>query len=180
MHEPYNIGEQAATVIAQLACFNGALSQGSPSSPIITNVICSPLDTQLIRLAKKHGIVSTRYVDNITLSTFNDEFPEAVIKGDVSNLIISNELGNILKKNSFSVNLDKVFLNNNFTRQEVTGLIVNRFPNVKKEYIKSLRAILHKCCKKGIYETVLEYIDKGYYKNKDIIRDLDNKERINN
>ena len=143
-------------------------------------MICSPLDTQLIRLAKKHGIVYTRYVDDITLSTFNDRFPEAIVKGDVNNLIIGSELGNILRKNSFDVNLDKVFLNNNFTRQEVTGLIVNKFPNVKREYIKNLRAILHKCYKKGIYETALEYIDNGYCKNKDIIRDLNNKELINN
>nr|WP_243240438.1 reverse transcriptase domain-containing protein [Clostridium cibarium] len=180
MHEPYSIGQEAATVIAQLACFNGVLSQGSPSSPVITNMICSPLDTQLIRLAKKHGIVYTRYVDDITLSTFNDSFSETIIKGDVSNLIIGSELENILKKNSFSVNSDKVFLNNNVTRQEVTGLIVNRFPNVKREYIKNLRAILHNCCKKGIYETALEYIEKSHGKKKDIIKNSDNKEYVNN
>ena len=36
MHKPYNVGKQASTVIAQLACFNGAVAQGAPSSPIIT------------------------------------------------------------------------------------------------------------------------------------------------
>jgi len=54
MNKPYGIGQEAATVIAQLACYKGILPQGAPSSPVLTNMICSPLDTQLTNLAKKH------------------------------------------------------------------------------------------------------------------------------
>lgn len=177
MKKPYAIGEEAATVIAQLVCFEGALAQGAPSSPIISNMICSPLDTQLIRLAKKYGLVYTRYADDITLST-NNQFPKEIIVEDSNELTIGSELNSILNRNSFSVNIEKIFLNSSYTRQEVTGLVVNRFPNIKREYIKNLRAILHKCNTMGIYTTAKEYIEKGYCKNNYIVEKIDDKQFI--
>ncbi|WP_312354665.1 reverse transcriptase domain-containing protein, partial [Aminipila sp.] len=69
MKEPYAIGEEAATTIAQIACLNGVLPQGAPSSPILTNMICAPMDNNLMRLAKKTGCTYTRYADDITFST---------------------------------------------------------------------------------------------------------------
>lgn len=178
--KPYSIGIEAATYIAQLACYKGALAQGAPSSPIITNMICSPLDTQLIRLAKKYRLKYTRYADDITFSNFNDEFPQTIIKGELNNLIIGDELRNILSKNSFKVNMNKVFLNDNLKRQEVTGLIVNKFPNIKREYIKTLRAILYTCSRDGVYNSAKLYISKGYCKNKYVLLNIDNEEFVKN
>ena len=174
MNKPYGIGQEAATVIAQLACYKGILPQGAPSSPVLTNMICSPLDTQLTNLAKKHGLVYTRYADDITFSTFNPVFPKDIIERDLSSIIIGQELDAILKKNSFSVNPKNIFLNNNKVRQEVTGLVVNKFPNIKREYIKSIRAILHNCFKNGVYETAIDYVARGFCKNKDIEENIDN------
>ncbi|MHB9942775.1 hypothetical protein CF065_14380 [Clostridium sporogenes] len=74
--------------------------------------------------------------------------------------------------------MDKIFLNSNYTRQEVTGLVVNRFPNVKHEYIKNLRAILHKCNTRGVYSTAKEYIQKGYCKNNYIVERVDDEQII--
>ncbi len=178
MSKPYSIGREAATVIAQIACFNGALPQGAPSSPILTNMVCGPLDTQLTNLAKRHELVYTRYADDITFSTFNQTFPISIIHGEVNSLTIGGELDSILKKNSFNVNTNKVFLNNNKVRQEVTGLIVNRFPNIKREYLKSIRAILYNCFKEGIYETAKNYVERGLCKNKDIIENIDKVEYV--
>lgn len=50
---PYNLGKEAAVTIAQIACRNGVLPQGAPSSPILTNMICVPLDNSMMHLAKK-------------------------------------------------------------------------------------------------------------------------------
>ena len=36
--------KQVATTIAQIACYNGRLPQGAPTSPVITNIICNILD----------------------------------------------------------------------------------------------------------------------------------------
>lgn len=166
---PYNLSVEAATVLAQIACYKGFLPQGAPSSPIITNMICKPLDNQLMRLSKKHKLVYSRYADDITFSTFAHEFPKGIINGDIDDLQVGKELKAILGKNTFVVNQNKVFLNSNRNRQEVTGLIVNKFLNVKRQYVKEIRAILHHCRVDGIYQTALQFIAKGFCKNPKII-----------
>ena len=172
--KPYEIGSQAAMVIAQISCFNGKLPQGAPSSPVLTNMICSPLDTQLTRLAKKYEMKYTRYVDDITFSTYKNEFPKKIILGELNNLSLGSELLDLLNKNSFEVNEKKTFLNCNTSRQEVTGLIVNKFPNIKREYMKSVRAILYNANKYGKYEVAKDYIKKGNCKNKELILNVNN------
>ena len=69
MKPPYGIGAEAALVIAQIACYKGKLPQGAPTSPILTNMVCAPLDTQLIRLAQKYKLHYTRYADDISFSS---------------------------------------------------------------------------------------------------------------
>jgi hypothetical protein len=135
-------------------------------------MICSPLDNQLTSLAKEYELTYTIYADDMTFSTFNAEFPSGIIEGEINNLTIGNELEAILKKNNFSVNPNKIFLNNNRVRQEVTGLVVNKFSNIKREYIKSIRAIIHNCYKDGIYETAKKYVAKVLCKNKNIISNI--------
>ena len=169
INQPYNIGDEAAITIAQIACFKGILPQGAPSSPIITNMICKPLDNHLLRLAKKHRITYTRYADDLTFSTYYPKFPSAIVHGNLSELVIGRELLEILHKNSFNVNEEKVFLNSRSTRQEVTGLVVNKFPNIKREYIKKLRAILHNCQTHNILYAAKKYITLGNCNNANII-----------
>ena len=171
---PYNIDIEAATVISQLACYNGVLPQGSPSSPILTNMICSPLDTQLTRVALKNKIRYTRYADDITFSTFSKQFSSNIVNDDIHNLKIGKDINRTLENNGFIVNKDKIFLNTKDTRQEVTGLVVNKFPNIKREYLKNIRAILHNCQKYGVYNTAKIYIRKGYCKSSKIRKNIDN------
>ena len=176
MSKPYEIGEEAAQYIAQLVCNNSILPQGAPSSPIITNMICSPLDTQLIRLSKKYKCIYSRYADDITFSTYNANFDKAIVINDPKNqnVILGKELKEIIKKNGFEVNEQKIFLNSYKERQEVTGVVVNKKLNVKREYIKNIRAILNKCEKNGVYNTAKDYINKGFCKNKKIENNKEN------
>lgn len=168
MNKPYSLSDEAATTIAQISCVDGFLPQGSPSSPVLTNMICKPLDNQLLKLSKKNKIKYTRYADDITFSTYGN-FSHNIVFGEVGNLRLGRELEDILTRNSFLVNEDKIFLNSNQNRQEVTGLIVNNFPNIKREYIKNIRAILYCCEKKGVYNAAILYIKKGFCKNSDIV-----------
>jgi RNA-directed DNA polymerase len=48
--KPYRLNESAATVLAQICCHESTLPQGAPTSPIISNMICSKLDAELYRL----------------------------------------------------------------------------------------------------------------------------------
>ncbi len=166
LHKPYEIGQEAATVLSQLVCYKGKVPQGAPTSPIITNMVCAPLDSKLTMLAKKYKMVYTRYADDITFSSYHSDFPEAIATQDENGKIVPGiELQNILDQNGFSVNTKKSSLYGTFVRQEVTGLVVNEFVNLKREYYRELRAILHNCQKKGIYITAEDYIKKGKCKS---------------
>lgn len=174
MSAPYGIEEKAATTIAQIACFNGRLPQGAPSSPVITNMICVPLDNALMRLAKSTSCIYTRYADDITFSTYKHEFDKSLVYVENGKIHIGDRLAEILGKHSFIVNSQKITLRSRINRQEVTGLTVNEFPNVRRTYIKKLRAILHSCEKYGIIEAAKIYVKKGLCKNPKICSIIDN------
>ena len=69
MAKPYNLPEKVSTVLAHLCCFDRQLPQGAPTSPIISNMICGKLDSQLQQLASKYRCTYSRYADDITFST---------------------------------------------------------------------------------------------------------------
>ena len=169
MNPPYDIGPEAALVIAQIACYKGKLPQGAPTSPILTNMICASLDTQFTRLAKKHNLYYSRYADDITFSSYKEEFPKEIVYTDSEGVHIGKEIQEILAKNSFNANQDKTRVFDYRKRQEVTGLVVNKFVNIRRNYVKKIRAILFHCEKEGIYETAKVYIQKGNCKNSTII-----------
>jgi retron-type reverse transcriptase len=65
----FELHPDIATVIAQIACLDNKLPQGSPCSPVITNLITHSLDIRLASLAKKYSCSYSRYADDITIST---------------------------------------------------------------------------------------------------------------
>ena len=147
MARPYDVGEEAATALAQICCFGERIPQGAPSSPIISNMLCSRLDGQLDRLARKNGCAYTRYADDLTFSTDLARFPAALARvesgPDGLLVLLGDDLISVIDSNDFSVNFLKVRLQGQRTRQQVTGLTVNEFPNVSRRYVRQIRAMLH-------------------------------------
>ncbi|MBU2609783.1 MAG: RNA-directed DNA polymerase, partial [Chloroflexi bacterium] len=64
-----------------------------------------------------------------------------------------------IQDNGFQVNPKKTRLQVKQQRQEVTGLTVNRYPNVQRRYIKQLRGILHAWKKYGLDSTAQRYFE---------------------
>lgn len=160
MKPPYCFGKEAATTIAQIACYKGKLPQGAPSSPIISNMICAPLDNQIMHLAKQYKFYYTRYADDITISTNKRSFDRAIVYTNNGSIVLGNSLTEVINRNSFVINESKITLRTHFNRQEVTGLIVNKFPNVRRKYIKELRAMLFNAQKDGLIASANAHIDK--------------------
>ena len=161
---PYNLNPTVATVLAQICCFNNQVPQGAPTSPIITNMICAKMDSQLIQLAKLNRCDYTRYADDITFSTNLREIPsDLATLNDLGQLEIGTELNNIIEQNGFKINAQKTRLAKRNLRQEVTGITVNKFPNVRRKYIRQLRAMLHAWEKYG-HEAAQEEFYNSYDK----------------
>jgi RNA-directed DNA polymerase len=153
MGKPYYLPEEVATVLAQICCHNNQLPQGAPTSPIVSNMICAKLDSQLQNVAQKYKCTYTRYVDDITFSTTLKVFPKALAYVNYDNaqdVSVGYELYKIIEENGFSINTKKIRLRDRNSRQEVTGLTVNKFPNVSRSYIRNIRAMLHNWEKYGL------------------------------
>lgn len=162
MSKPYQLGERAATALAQLCCHKKLLPQGAPTSPVISNMVCARLDGELRRLAEFHGCRYTRYADDISFSTNKMEFPSelATLIGEGTKATVGSSLRQVIESNGFHVNSDKVRLQGRQARQEVTGLVVNRRPNVRRVFVSQLRAMLHAWEKHGYEAAQSEFLEK--------------------
>lgn len=65
----FALNESVSTILAQIACFEGSLPQGSPCSPVISDMIAHILDVRLAQLSKLHRVTYSRYADDLTFST---------------------------------------------------------------------------------------------------------------
>lgn len=70
-------GQSGATLLGTLSCFRGFLAQGAPSSPILSNICFSQMDSRLSQIAEIFGVRLTRYADDVVFSGEN-EFPAAL------------------------------------------------------------------------------------------------------
>lgn len=140
----FNLPLDMATVMAQLVCYKGVLPQGAPTSPIVSNLICNILDIRILNLVKKYRMNYTRYADDMTFST-NDRCIVDNYDG------ILEEIANELGKFGLHINDKKTRLIYKDSRQEVTGLVVNKIINVNRHYCKKTRAMSENLYRKGSF-----------------------------
>ena len=147
----FDVLPEIATVIAQIACYQDKLPQGAPSSPIITNLITRILDYRIVKIAKKYRFTYSRYADDMTFST-NRELNSDKLRASKELENFLAELEELIVSSGFEINLQKTRLSNNMQRQEVTGLVVNKKINVKREYVKNTRAMAFQLYKDEAFE----------------------------
>jgi RNA-directed DNA polymerase len=144
---PYNFSKDLATMLALLVCYNRKLPAGAPTSPVVSNLYCVPMDHQLMELAKQHQLTYTRYADDITFSS-NAPINDA-LKLQVTNIIASF---------GFTLNDRKNREYTQFGAQWVTGVKVNEKPNVSRLTIRKLRAVLHHMRNGGVEAAAYKYM----------------------
>lgn len=121
------------------------------------------MDSQLRLLAKDCRCTYTRYADDITFSTNLTNLPKQLLYKDTlestSKIVLGEKLVSIIQGNGFNPNESKTRLQHKSQRQEVTGLTVNQFPNVKREYIRKISSMLQVWDKFGLESAQQKYIE---------------------
>lgn len=148
----FRLNENVATLLAQIACNDGRLPQGSPCSPILSELLTHFLDVRLARFAARNKCTYTRYADDITFSTNQREFPAALAVRQGEAWHLGGELRSRIENASFRINDAKTRMQVRGSSQSVTGLIVNEKVNVRQGYYKRLRAMTHTFLTKGEYQ----------------------------
>jgi RNA-directed DNA polymerase len=165
---PFKLPTRVASLLAGICCHNNYLPQGAPTSPIISNMICSKLDSELQGLAKRYRCTYTRYADDMTFSTTARRLSSSIgriekTEGGVS-VEVGSEVRKIISANGFEINENKVKVRLRTNRQVVTGLTVNRGPNVARAFVRQIRAMLHAWEKYGLEDAEKEYYRLYYSK----------------
>ena len=133
-NKPFNFSPEMAKIIARIACKDGGLPQGSPVSPLISNICCERLDIDINAFSVMNKLSYSRYADDITFSGYRRIFDDNFF----------SNLGKIIGgKHRFRIKESKTRIQTRNKRQEVTGVVVNDKLNVNRNYIRELRAMIH-------------------------------------
>lgn len=153
----FELSEEVAFTIARIATFResddvmGYLPQGSPCSPVISNLFTAMLDSRLVKLCKKNKCVYTRYADDITISTNLKEFPKNILTIVNDRIVLDERLKRQFEAFGFNINHKKTRIANRKQRQVVTGLVVNKKVNINRSYYKATRAMVDNYCKTNTF-----------------------------
>lgn len=119
-------GTEAGRLITKLTTFQGRVPQGSPSSPLLVNLVLLDLFEELKVLAAENDCKCSIYVDDIT---FSGNEPESLLPMAIS----------IIRRHGYSVSNSKVKLFGRRKSHLVTGLTANKKPSTPREWREKLR-----------------------------------------
>jgi len=128
---------EVAALLTKLCTWKGALPQGAPTSPCLSNLVNQRLDARLAGLAKKYAATYTRYADDLTFS-FGEE-----ARSHVQIAIYSTK--QIVAAEGYELHVyKKLRIRRNYQQQLVTGLVVNQRINLPRKTRRWLRAAEHR------------------------------------
>ncbi|TVR95314.1 MAG: hypothetical protein EA406_14395 [Rhodospirillales bacterium] len=160
-----DIDTRVADIVARLSCVHGHLPQGAPTSPVLSNMICYRLDTELLRVAKGARAIYTRYADDITFSSYQPPAPlfEGALPavGRFSPEVLAPRVRQTFDTNGFTINPDKAHYADRNSRRIVTGVKINAGLNVDRRYVRHIRALLHSIETMGLADAQAKYTATG-------------------
>ena len=125
-------------ILTYLCTYNNHLTQGSPTSPYISNLVMKEFDEELGNWCNLRNISYTRYSDDMT---FSGQF-------NPSELIV--KVRKMLYKLGLSLNNDKIRIIHKSSRQNVTGIVVNEKMQVNIKYRNKIRQEIYYIKKFGL------------------------------
>jgi retron-type reverse transcriptase len=125
-----------------VAVADRALPQGACTSPTLSNLVTRTLDRRLAGATKALGWSYSRYADDLTFS--------ASAEAKAKTALLFSRVRHIVRDEGFRINEKKGRVEHAGRRQEVTGIVVNTKPSVRREDLRRIRAILHNARKTGL------------------------------
>ncbi len=142
---------EGTTLILQLMTLDGYLPQGSPASPVLSNLAFQHSDWEIIQLCQKFCIQYTRYADDLVFSG----------KGQVPDTLV-NDVTKIIERRGWRIASSKTRIRHLPQSLKVLGLLVHgAIPRLPKRYRNQLRAMKHLLDTKSLSEPTLK-VFKGH------------------
>jgi len=117
-----------------LVTINGKLPTGAPTSPHIANACFKEIDKEIKSASSAFGVDYTRYVDDLTFSSYCKE----TLK------IVEKEVTALLAFYGYKINPKKTKYISDNKQQNILGLVVNNYRvRLSKNFKRNIRAMLH-------------------------------------
>jgi len=147
----FQFDKQIAIALSLLCTYKGHLPTGAPSSPILSNWVCLELDWDLQAFCEQYGLTYSRYADDLSFSA-----NEPIARTTVEALV------NLIEKHDFRVNRRKMRLVSAHRQQVVTGIVVNKRPNIDRKQLKKIRAMLHDAETSGLEKATSKHLSSHF------------------
>lgn len=118
-------------LLTTLCTYDDHLSQGSPTSPYISNLVMKEFDEEIGKWCKNNHIDYTRYSDDMTFS------------GDFEPTVIIKKAKKLLSGLGLELNKQKIHIVRQSAAQNITGIVVNEKPQTAAFYRKKIRQALY-------------------------------------
>ena len=133
-----------------------SLPQGSPTSPIVANVVSAEtIGPPLAEIAEKYKFDFTLYADDVTLSSR----PDSPSTSKETCYEIIEKCTQVVRSFGLRINYNKTQVMSKNTRQYVLGITVNDGIHVPKKYAK-FKAVLHNIMKNGVLPECAEWMNR--------------------
>lgn len=160
--KPLDLPWVAANILAQACTYDKKLMTGGITSPVISNLISVGLDKRMGRLAGRYGASYTRYADDITFSfsVGPERLRQFTQQTDDGKYLPAPHLLSEIASEGFKVNDNKFRVETGLSRKTVTGLVVNKKINLRRDWIRRLDSQIYAIEKFGLdYFATKEYPD---------------------
>ena len=122
-------------LLTSLCRFEERLSQGAPTSPVLSNIALNNIDVRISKFAAQHNVTYTRYADDIVLSGAREDLdPDGIF----------DALQAIFNDSSWTLSSRKKYFARQPARLKVHGLLVHgERVRLTKGYRNRIRAYAH-------------------------------------
>ncbi|WP_137919098.1 reverse transcriptase domain-containing protein [Hydrogenophaga sp. 2FB] len=127
------LSSNTAVLVARLSSYKGGLPQGAPTSAALSNIVMREFDASVSESCNSLGVSYTRYADDMTFSGME-------LDGVKQAICFAKER---LTEMRLTLNDQKTRIFGPGTRQVVTGVVVNDWPQPSRVDRRRLRAELH-------------------------------------
>ena len=118
----------ASFYISSLCCLENKLPQGASTSPLLSNIIFTPVDIRLSALARHFGVTYSRYADDLAFS------------GEKIPFKLYSYISEILASSGFSINNEKTNFKKYNSKKIITGVSISSGSlKAPKKYKRELR-----------------------------------------
>lgn len=130
-HKMLDHSPEVSRLLTQLTTFEHHLPLGSATSCTLANLLLFSHDSAIRNYCAKNGILYSNWIDDLIFS------------GDQSPTVIGIAV-KALRRGGFSIAHRKLKIMPGHKRQTILGIVMNRHPGIRKEYISGIRSGIHK------------------------------------